>query len=122
MVSFLKQLGLVTGGACLALAFPLAARAQFIQPGFRVQGPIGLNQAAFNQAMTGQVHPGISPVSSFPFGNPLFNPLANPIVNPFANPALNPALNPSALRNYFNPGAALHANPLINPYTSPLTS
>jgi hypothetical protein len=122
MVSLLKQLGLVTGGACLALALPLAARAQFIQPGFRVQGPIGLNQAAFNQAMTGQVHPGISPVSSFPYGNPLFNPIANPIANPFANPALNPALNPSALANYFNPGLAFQSNPLINPYTSPFTS
>ena len=82
MVSFLKQLGLVTGGACLALALPLEARAQLIQPGFRVQGPISLNQAAFNQAMTGQVHPGISPISSFPYRNPLFNPIANPIANP----------------------------------------
>src|SRR6516164_3092798 len=122
MVSFLKQVGLVTGGACLALAFPLAAKAQLIQPGFRMPGPIGLNQAAFNQAMTGQVHPGISPVSAFPFGNPLFNPIANPIANPLANPALNPALNPNAMANFFSPAAAFQANPLINPFTSPATN
>ncbi len=122
MVSFLKQLGLVAGGTVVALSLPVVARAQFIQPGFRVPGPIGLNQAAFNQAMTGQVHPGISPVSSFPYGNPLFNPFVNPIVNPLANPALNPGLNPGALANYFNPGLAFQSNPVINPYTSPYTS
>src|SRR5262245_46611748 len=122
MVSFGKQLGLVAGGALVGLVFPLAAQAQLIRPGGRVSGPISLNQAAFNQAMTGQVFPGVSPVSAFPYGNPLFNPVGNPIANPIANPAINPALNPGALANYFNPALAFQANPLVNPYTSPYTS
>ena len=122
MGSFLRQSGLVTGACLVVFATSSEARAQLIQPGFRVPGPVNINQAAFNQAMTGQVHPGISPVSAFPFGNPLFNPIANPIANPLANPALNPALNPNAMANFFSPAAAFQANPLINPFTSPATN
>jgi hypothetical protein len=122
MVSNIKQFGLVVAAGLAALAASPLARGQVIQPGFRIQGPISLNQAAFNAAMTGQVHPGVSPIIQYPFGNPLFNPFVNPIANPYANPAINPALNPGALANYFNPGLAFQANPLVNPYTSPYTS
>jgi hypothetical protein len=122
MVRFFKRLGLITGLGLTAIGAPLEVRAQLIRPGFRVPGPVNVNQAAFNQSMTGQVHPGVSPVSGFPFANPLFNPLANPIANPFANPALNPAINPNAMGNFFNPTLAFQANPLINPFTSPATN
>jgi hypothetical protein len=64
----------------------------------------------------------VSPVSQFPFANPLFNPFANPIANPLVNPALNPAIDPRSLNNFFSPGAAFQANPLINPFTSPATN
>jgi hypothetical protein len=115
--------GRAVAGVCLlAFAMSLEARAQVIQPGFRVQGPISLNQGAFNAAMTGQVHSGVSPIIQFPFGNPLFNPFVNPIANPVANPAINPAINPNAMNNFFSPTAAFQANPLVNPFTSPATN
>jgi hypothetical protein len=122
MATFCRHLSLVAGVSLVVLAARQEVRAQLIQPGFRVRGPITINQAAFNAALTGQVHPGISPVSQFPFANPLFNPFANPIANPIANPALNPAINPGALRNFFSPNAAFQSNPLINPFTSPATN
>jgi hypothetical protein len=118
MVSYLKQLCAAIGIGLLTLA----AHAQVIQPGFRAPGPIGLNQAAFNLAMSGQVHPGFSPVISYPFGNPLYNRAVNPIINPYANPALNPAINPAALANYYSPALAFQSslnNPFTNPYTNP---
>jgi hypothetical protein len=122
MINFFKRLGLITGLGLTAIGAPLEVRAQLIRPGFHAQGPISLNQAAFNQAMTGQVHPFMSPVSAFPFANPLFNPAANPIANPFANPAINPAINPGAIANFFSPSLAFQANPLTNPFTNPLTN
>jgi hypothetical protein len=122
MTFFWRHLSLAAGVSLVVLAARQEVRAQFIQPGFRVRGPLSINQAAFNAALTGQVHPGVSPVSQFPFANPLFNPFANPIANPLVNPALNPAIDPRALRNFFSPGAAFRANPLINPFTSPATN
>jgi hypothetical protein len=77
----------------LALS-PLGARAQVIRPGFGFQIGVNLNQAAFNQGMTGFIQPNIpfqSP-SSFPFGN-VFAQRLNP----------NAAFNPSTAINFFNP-------------------
>jgi hypothetical protein len=122
MIIFWRHLRLAAGVGLVVLATRQEVRAQFIQRGFRAQGPLSINQAAFNQALTGQVNPGVSPVSQFPFRNPLFNPFANPIANPFVNPALNPAIDPRSLNNFFSPGAAFQANPLINPFTSPATN
>jgi hypothetical protein len=117
-----RHLSLAAGVGLVVLTAGQEVRAQFIQPGFRLRGPVTINQAAFNAALTGQVHPGVSPVSQFPFANPLFNPFANPIANPIVNPALNPAIDPRSLRNFFSPGAAFQSNPLINPFTSPATN
>jgi hypothetical protein len=100
-------------GLLLWTSTPVMAQGSAIQPGFAFRYGMGvnLNQAFINQGLTGQVYPGLSPVTSFPFANPLFNPAANPIVNPFINPFINPAVNPAALANYFNPAIANPLNP-----------
>lgn len=93
---------------------PADAHAQLVQPGFRIRPTTDLNTAAFNQALTGSIYPGVAPITSFPYGNPLFNPAANPLVNPLINPYINPGMNPSALLNYYRPQVA---NPFY-PYTN----
>jgi hypothetical protein len=121
MFTNLKRIGLASlaaVGVTVGLA-PTELKAQLIRPGFRIQSGngISLQQAAFNQGMTGSAFPFLSPPTVFPYANPLVNPYVNPLVNPFANPALNPGINPSALANYFSPQAAFNSNPLVNPYT-----
>lgn len=107
-------------GALLAAGFvvpailPADARAQLVRPGFSFRPTTNIPTAAFNQAMTGSVFPGINPVTTFPYGNPLFNPAANPLVNPLINPYINPGINPAALANYYRPQVA---NPFY-PYTN----
>jgi hypothetical protein len=73
---------------------PLGSRAQVIRPGFPFQVGVNLNQAAFNQGMTGFIQPNIpfQTPSSFPFAN-VFAARLNP----------NAAFNPNTAINFFNP-------------------
>jgi hypothetical protein len=108
------------------------ASAQIVTPGIRIRNlGMNLNQAAFNQGLTGQIFPGLSPVTSFPYANPFFNPGANPLINPAINPFINPSINPTInpylnptqfsplLSNYYNPQLANPFNPNNAFYTNP---
>jgi hypothetical protein len=122
MFTLRRHIGRTVVAAALGLVVlaPNSALAQVIQPGFQIRPSVGLNQAFINQGLTGQIFPGVSPVTSFPFLNPLFNPAANPLVNPFINPNVNPAINPAALNNFFNPTIANPFNPNNPIFTNPL--
>jgi hypothetical protein len=73
---------------------PPGVRAQVIRPGFGFQYGVNLNQAAFNQGMTGFIQPNIpfQRQSTFPYANAFAIPL---------NP--NAAINPNTAINFFNP-------------------
>jgi hypothetical protein len=122
MSTFWKRCGLSAGAglAVLCLATP-GARAQIIRPGFNVPNSMSPRQAIINQGLTGQVFPGISPVTNFPYANPLFNPFNNPLRNPFINPYINPAINPNALNNYYNPLVANPISPWYQGGPNPIT-
>jgi len=98
MLTFRRPLGLtgfVSLGA-LALISP-GAQAQVIRPGFGFQYGVNLNQAAFNQGMTGFIQPNI------PFQVPSTFPYANALL---FNPNIPAAINPNATVNFFNPTLA----------------
>jgi hypothetical protein len=95
MITLRRSSGLAGFFALGTLALtPLGGRTQVVRPGFPFQIGVNLNQAAFNQGMTGFIQPNIpfqSP-NSFPFGN-IFAQRLNP----------NAAFNPSTAINFFNP-------------------